>query len=387
MHQALPTKSAERPRRTPKIELRWGRVILLLMGMSCLVTGIWGGLLRVPVALPLPVDHANWISFHGPLMICGFLGTLISLERAVGMRSLWTYLVPLLIGISAVSIATGTLSAWPRWTLTAGSVLFILVSLRILTIQPVLSNVVMGLGTAAWSVGNLLWASGSEIPLVVLWWLTFLLLTIVGERIELSRFQKPSPWSKPWLMFALGFLGTGVALGWRFPRPSGVAAGLGLLGIAAWLFRFDLAWRTIRHPGLPRFMAVCLLSGYVWLTVTAALVLMRWPQSSGLIYDATLHAFFVGFVFAMIFGHAPVIFPAVLGLPVHFRWTAYVPLAVLHGSVALRCIGDLANFSALRSWGAWGNAAAVGLFLLNTLAAIFMRPVKKRERSPNPICN
>ena len=347
MSNAKPSSSA-----ALKTEHRLGRVALLLLGMSCLITGIWGGLLRVPVALPLPVRHANWISFHGPLMVCGFLGTLISLERTVGLRSLWTYLVPLLAGISAAALAAGVLAPWPRWTLAAGSALFVVVSARILFIQPNLSNTVMGLGAVAWTTGNLLWKFGFEIPQVVLWWLTFLLLTIVGERIELTRFQKPSPVSKPWLTTALGLLGVGLALVWKSPRIGALLTGIALLALATWLFRFDLAWRTIRHPGLPRFMAVCLLSGYVWLTLTALLVAMKWSQSVGVIYDATLHAFFVGFVFAMIFGHAPVIFPAVLGLPVQFRSTSYVPLAVLHVSLVLRLLGDLANLPALRTWGA-----------------------------------
>lgn len=358
-----------------KPQHRLGRVALLLLGMSCLITGIWGGLLRVPVALPLPVDHANWISFHGPLMVCGFLGTVISLERAVGLRSLWTYLVPLLSGVGAAAIATGVLSPWPRWALTAGSALFIVVSARILFIQPNLSNTVMGLGAVAWTVGNALWTRGHEIPPIVLWWLTFLLLVIVGERLELTRFQKPSPISKPWLLAALSLLGTGLVLGGFFPRAGAGLNGLALLAIAAWLLRFDLAWRTIRHPGLPRFMAICLLSGYVWLTLTALLVALKWPQTSGVVYDATLHSFFLGFVFAMIFGHAPVIFPAVLQLPVHYRWTAYVPLVVLHASLLLRLLGDLSAWPHLRVWGAVGNAVAVGLFLLNMVFG-FLVPVK-----------
>jgi hypothetical protein len=122
-------------------------------------------------------------------------------------------------------------------------------------------------------------------------------------------------------------------------------------------------------------MAVCLLSGYVWLTLTALLVAMKWPQTSGVVYDATLHAFFVGFVFAMIFGHAPVIFPAVLGLPVQFRWASYVPLAMLHFSLLLRLLGDLAGLPILRTWGAVGNAVAVGLFLLNMVFG-FLLPAK-----------
>jgi hypothetical protein len=324
------------------------------------------------MALPLPVEHANWISFHGPLMVCGFLGTLISLERAVGLRPLWTYLVPLLTGVSAVAIAAGVLDPWPRWTLAAGSLLFVVVSARVLFIQTALSNGIMGLGAVAWFVGNFLWAANREIPQVVLWWLTFLLLTILGERIELTRFQKPSPWARPWLLGALGVLGVGLATGQMTPRAGGLLVGGGLLALAAWLARFDLAWRTIRHPGLPRFMAICLLSGYVWLLVTGLLVGLHWPATSGYAYDGALHAFFVGFVFSMIFGHAPVIFPAVLGLPIQFRWTAYVPLAVLHASLVIRLSADLVGGASGRTWGAAGNALAVALFLANTVASIVM---------------
>ena len=368
------------PKSTPLLTLRFqdrlGRAGLLLLGMSSLITGIWGGLLRVPLPVPLPVEHANWISYHGPLMVCGFLGTLISLERAVGLRRLWTYLVPLLAGLSAAAIASGVLAPWPRWSLTAASALFVVVAARILHLQSALSNVVMGLGAVAWMGGNLLWARGQEIPQVVLWWLTFLLLTIVGERIELTRFQKASRWSRPWLLSAIALLGAGLVAGGSAPRAGGVLTGLALLALGGWLLRFDLAWRTIRHPGLPRFMALCLLSGYVWLLLVAVLIGARWPQTSGVVYDAALHAFFVGFVFAMIFGHAPVIFPSVLGLSVHFRPISYVPLAVLHASLLLRMASDLAHWPVGRTWGAAGNGVAIGLFLLTVIAGFALPPRK-----------
>jgi hypothetical protein len=72
----------------------------------------------------------------------------------------------------------------------------------------------------------------------------------------------------------------------------------------------------------------------------------------------------------MIFGHAPVIFPAVLGVPIHFYWTSYIPLVVLHASVLLRVGGDLAEWNTGRAIGALGNAVAVGLFLINNLLVI-----------------
>ena len=139
------------------------RAALLILGMSSLVTGIWGGLLRVPLTLPLPVEHANWISFHGPLMVCGFLGTVISLERAVGLGRLWTYLVPSLAGGSSVAIAFGSLASWPRWTLFTGSIVFVGVIICIVRIQPALPNFVMGFGALAWAAGNLQWACNRDV--------------------------------------------------------------------------------------------------------------------------------------------------------------------------------------------------------------------------------
>jgi len=61
---------------------------------------------------------------------------------------------------------------------------------------------------------------------------------------------------------------------------------------ALWLGLFDIARRTVRISGLPRFIAVALLSGYAWLGV-AGLLAVRWgPVAAGLSYDAMLHAVF-----------------------------------------------------------------------------------------------
>jgi len=128
-----------------------------------------------------------------------------------------------------------------------------------------------------------------------------------------------------------------------------------------------VARRTVRQRGLTRFMAVCLLAGYVWLGAGGILALTFAPAMPGTLYDATLHAVFLGFVMSMVFAHAPVIFPAVLGVPLGYRRAFYVHAAVLHGSLVLRIAGDLVD--SLGRWRAWGglfNAAALLLFLVNT---------------------
>jgi hypothetical protein len=71
----------------------------------------------------------------------------------------------------------------------------------------------------------------------------------------------------------------------------------------------------------------------------------------------------------MIFGHAPIIFPAVLGLPIAFHSAFYVHLVLLHLSLALRVSGDLLLWWPARQWGGLLNVVVVLLFLANTAYA------------------
>ena len=94
---------------------------------------------------------------------------------------------------------------------------------------------------------------------------------------------------------------------------------------------------------MTRFIAICLLPGYVWLGVAGAIAIVTGAAAPGPRYDALLHAIFLGFAVAMIFGHAPIVLLAVLGTPLRFRRAFYVPLVILHCSVALRITGDLVD--------------------------------------------
>src|SRR5512143_2395173 len=94
---------------SPELGKRLARVPFLLLGIASLLAGTWGGLVRLPLNLPRPGGNANWLTFHGPLMVCGFLGTVIALERAVGLRAWWAYLPPLLTGAGSMLLAAGQL--------------------------------------------------------------------------------------------------------------------------------------------------------------------------------------------------------------------------------------------------------------------------------------
>jgi hypothetical protein len=147
-------------------------------------------------------------------------------------------------------------------------------------------------------------------------------------------------------------------------------AGIGLLTLAAWLLRHDVARRSLGRPGLPRFSSVALLSGYVWLGLAGILWLLG-PERvpGGFWYDAMLHTVFVGFAFSMIFGHAPTIVPAISGVQVPFQRRFYTHLVLLHASLVLRIGGDLLAQPELRRWGGLLNATAMVLFAALTFAA------------------
>jgi hypothetical protein len=137
-----------------------------------------------------------------------------------------------------------------------------------------------------------------------------------------------------------------------------------LLALGLWLLRYDVARRTVRQRGLTRYIALCLLPGYAWLAVGGGLWLAYGGRATaGPLYDALLHTLFLGYVMSMIFGHAPVILPAVLRLRFPYRPWLYLPLVALHLSLAQRVAGDLAGQLAWRRWGGMINVMAVLLFL------------------------
>lgn len=346
------------------------RYPLLLTALLTLLAATWAGLLRIGWALPAPGSLA---ASHGPLMVSGFLGTLIGLERAVALAQLgrrWTYIAPILSGLGAITSLLG-LPVGPV-LLTAGSVALIAVFGEIIRRQPASFTYTMGFGAVLWAAGNVLWLAGWPIFHVVWWWGGYLALTIAGERLELARLTRFPPRAMSAFFALIGVYVAGLlVLSFTPLEDLGVRiVGAALLLIALWLLRFDIARKTVQRTGLTRFIALNLLIGYAWLVVSGALALVAGQQAAGLIYDAMLHTLFLGFVFGMIFGHAPVIFPAVLGRPLNYAPHFYGHVILLHASLVLRVIADLAGWADLRRWGGMFNGIALLLFLVVTALSL-----------------
>ena len=101
----------------------------------------------------------------------------------------------------------------------------------------------------------------------------------------------------------------------------------------------------------------------------------------GFSYDAVLHSLFLGFVFSMIFGHAPVIFPAILGTLLTYHPRFYIHLSLLHLTLILRVGSDLIGSVSGQKWAGLLNVLVILMFLVNTVYSIFSNPNSRHDLS------
>jgi hypothetical protein len=348
------------------------RLPLLLLALLALLAALWAGLIRIGWALPAgPVPIAQ----HGALMLSAFLGTVIALERAVALGRPAPYAAPLLTGLGGLALLVGLPAGLPAETgralITLGSLGLVAIFAYILRRRPDAAHATMALGALLWLAGNALWWAGRPLAAVAPWWIGFLVLTIAGERLELARVIWRAGTPKAAFLAVIAVFLAGLLAGLFAPEAGWRLSGLGLAALGLWLLRFDLARRTIRQTGLTRYIAACLLPGYLWLALGGALWLIYGGQATaGPLYDALLHSVLLGFVFSLIFGHAPVIIPGVLRVPLAYAPGFYLHLALLHASLIVRVAGDLLGQPAWRQWGGLFNVIAVLWFLGATAWAV-----------------
>ena len=352
------------------------RIPLLAAGFVSLLFGIVAGLVRMGWHLPsLPNDMTG---FHGPLMVCSFLGTVISLERSVAFGRRWAYLGPLLAALGGLLLVTGQPPSAGIASILAASIVLTLTTTAIVLRQFAPFTITLLLGSLFWLIGNLLWLDGMEIRRIIPWWTGFLILTIAGERLELSRLLPPSRAGKNAFMAIIALLMTGAVTSSLTTTANLQPYSLALVALALWLCTQDIAIHTIRQQGFTQFIAACLLSGYAWLLIGGVVGLVSPRLIPGTSYDAFLHSILVGFVFSMIFGHAPIIFPAITKARMRYHPLLYLPVALLHASLICRIAGDLLDAPQARSVGGAMNAIAFLLFvLIAATLAIRNRPALK----------
>lgn len=345
------------------------RLLYLVPGGVALLGGLDAALLLL--GLPAPFTSERLPLIHAPLMVFGFIGTLVVLERAVASRRWWGFTAPAALGFGGLALLSALPLIVGQTAFVAGLVALLALYRVVWMRQPSIAIAIQALGALSGLNSAILWLSGVVIPLLAPSMTAFLVLTIVGERLELARVSPTVNAKVERSAFACGIAVAAMALA----APLWPAVGFSLFGVAmlalvVWLSRHDVATRLVRSTGLARYVAVCLLLGYGWLLVAGGIWLVGGPVTSGAAYDAVLHSVFLGFVLSMIMAHAPVILPAVIRRPLPYRWFLYLPVLLLHVSLAVRVlVGDGRGIAEVVQLGGALNVVAVLLFVVLAVAS------------------
>jgi hypothetical protein len=314
------------------------RLPFLVPGGVALLAGLDAALMLL--GLPAPVSADRLPDVHGMLLVLGFVGTLIALERAVALGRPAGFLAPALLGAGAVLLLSPAPLVVGRSTLLAGTVALTALYVPLWRRQRDDAVLIQCLGAVLAVGAATLWLGGVQVPALLPWLVGFIVLTIAGERLELARIAMGPGAGRRLVLLSAAVLVT-VTASLLWPAVGAPALGLVLLVLVGWLAAHDVARRTVRTGGLVRFMAASMLAGYFWLAVAGSVWLLGGPATEGVTYDALVHAVFLGFTISMIMAHAPVILPAVLRLPMNYHPALLVPAAALHASLALRLwVGD-----------------------------------------------
>ncbi|WP_212718976.1 hypothetical protein [Blastococcus sp. CCUG 61487] len=367
---ALPTAAGAPSSRTVSHRPTTGRLLLLLPAGLALLAGLDAAL--VLLGLPAPVELDRLPQVHGVLLVLGFVGTLVALERAVALRRPAGFAAPALLGLGGLLLLAPLPLHVGQTVQLAGAAAFVGVYVALWRRQRDDAVLVQALGAVAAAGSLILWLGDVPVPMLLPWLVGFVVLTIGGERLELARLAMGPRAGTTLVLLACGLLG-GIVAALLWPRPGSVLLGVALLALVGWLAAHDVARRTVRADGLTRFMAGCMLAGYGWLAVAGAVWALGGAATSGPRYDAVVHAVFLGFTISMIMAHAPVILPAVLRRPLPYHPVVVLPAVLLHASLVVRLwLGGALGSELAWRWGGALNIVAVVLFVVLAAGSVVL---------------
>lgn len=338
------------------------RLPLMLFAFTNLLIGMMAGLIRIGWNFSM----SSIAIHHGAIMVGGFLGTLILLEKVIPLKKKILMALPVVNAFSLIMIVPGFYYIG-QILLVIGAVGLLVVFIVYFRKQPGdLSIMLMIAGACCQLIGHIVLIRKEFYPLVFPWWMGFILFVIVGERVELSKFLPVTQRNKYLLVSFLILFLIGIVL--PFHGPGKYLSGISLIFIALWLLRHDIISIGIKKEGLTKFSAAALMAGCLSLTLTGVF-LISLPDLP-FAYDAIVHTFFLGFGFSMIFAHGPIILPGVLGLNVKpYHPLLYIPLAAMILSLILRLLGDTMVLPYIvRQWSGWVSAASIIVYFMLLLS-------------------
>lgn len=347
-------------------------VLIMPLVLLSLLIGIFSGWFRIGWNLPVSLPSGE----HGALMVGAFLGTLICIERSVSFPNKIALIVPAFNSISIIFF----LLAMPKTAyvfLILGGAGLTAIYYMVYVKHKGIHVLIMMAGALCYMLGNVVLYNTSFYPSVVMWWIAFLFLTITGERLELSRFVllKNTVKKQAVLIIFVAMFIVSIFLPFHSFLGS-ILSAVSMFGSALWLFRYDMARHSLKKPGQSFYSGLLLITGYTWVIITGLFFVLG--AFYGSFYDASLHSFFLGFVFMMIFAHAPVILPAVLKLKISpFGKTLYTWYVLLNLSLVFRTFTFIPDFAAYKQWAGMFNGIAIIGFFVNMI--ILARLAKYRQ--------
>lgn len=292
-----------------------------------LFLGMVSGLARGGV-----LNLSSLVNKHFIIFFYGFFGGLLSLERAFGFSLKYLLVTPASISLGLILyIAFEN----PNF-LIPGALLFILPNLLIFikSITPfsfgfILSSILFIKGTVLFAFSNLHYQSA-------LAFILFLIFYILSERAELVKIIGLGKKDIIFISFITFSSLVGLVVSIVDFKVGYRICFISLAIISLWFMRKDIARRTINMKGLAKFSAISVLSAYLWLFLGSFFIFSFGMWGEG------IHNITLGFVFSMIFAHAPSIFPAMMKIKFQFSPILYIPLFLLNISVIIRNISYLA---------------------------------------------
>lgn len=311
----------------------------------------------------------NIYSLHPILMVFGFLACIVMAERVSGISvipELKNSSAPLLmvpfIAIGIVfeligyTVGPTFLAYLGAASLFAGCLDFIIVLFTLAGKTglklPFHFMIVSAISLASAAVLSGLYLPAGNSGFIMLL-LSFPLIFILGERVELTRFTaSTSATARFRFGFALScgavaLFAVSSALNSFFEAQT-IAALVGSLFLLATLFlvlmaenqNFKLLSRS-REP-LQRYVISHTRVAYIWGITGLILAVVYLADSTRVdLYDPFIHSIAVGFIGTMLLAHGPVILPSVTGKKLDARKISLLPLVFLTVGNIIRVAGDL----------------------------------------------
>jgi len=353
----------------------WPRGILLAVAGVAMLSGLAAGLVLIGVWDGGTVTSGT---DHGALMIFGFVGGAIGLERTVAARTRWAWAGPVANALGVATLLVGAPRPVPAALFTVSFLVLGAVYVLIHHRQATLSVLVQATGVIGGVLATVTWGGGADFADVMPYAVVFAVATIIGERMELARVSFAGTAAET-LITTLVLALTAAALIFALhPQLGFFLMGALLAAIAVVTVRVDAARRLIHAGQLPRYTAACMLAGYAWLLVAGLLWMGRGHTRAGHLHDAAVHSIFLGFVISMIFAHAPFILGGVIRRTIPYHPALYLPVIVLHAGLALRIVADLRQ--ATGPWQLGGVITVVAILGFALTGIVLIATDRNRRR-------